>query len=273
MEKHQKNITKDLARYLQSKFIGSGTYSEVFEGIDTITNEKVAMKKIRLSKDEGIPGTALREISILRNLKHVNILTLKSVIHTDKILVMVFEFVDYDLKEYIAHHPHNTIDLIKQLCDGLSYIHNKMIVHRDLKPQNILVNKKGILKIADFGLARSMQMEMNTYANEVITLWYRPPELLKGATAYGTYIDIWSLGCIIVEMLSNQVLFKGTNNENQLKLISKYKTKFDFKELISTKVGKIQSFLMGIILGCLCIDVAERVTADEILFYLKSIGY
>jgi serine/threonine protein kinase len=106
-----------------------------------------------------------------------------------------------------------------QLLRGLAYCHKRRILHRDLKPQNLLINDRGELKLADFGLARAKSVPTKTYSNEVVTLWYRPPDVLLGSTEYSTPIDMWGVGCIFCEMASGRPLFPGSTVDDQLKLI------------------------------------------------------
>jgi len=139
---------------------------------------------------------------------------------------MVFEYLEYDLAGIIeTKEIRITQDHIKswtyQLLEGTHYIHINKIIHRDLKSSNILVNRRGELKIADWGLARSWNSEINRLTNRVITLWYRPPELLMGCVKYCSKIDMWSVGCIIAEMFRRCTLFKGHNEASQLKIIFK----------------------------------------------------
>ncbi|CAI1765784.1 hypothetical protein SEUBUCD646_0P02490 [Saccharomyces eubayanus] len=165
----------------------------------------------------------------MKELKHENIVRLYDVIHTENKLTLVFEFMDNDLKKYmdsrtVGNTPRGLeLNLVKyfqwQLLQGLAFCHENKILHRDLKPQNLLINKKGQLKLGDFGLARAFGIPVNTFSSEVVTLWYRAPDVLMGSRTYSTSIDIWSCGCILAEMITGKPLFPGTNDEEQLKLI------------------------------------------------------
>uniref|UniRef100_A0A8C9FLY6 mitogen-activated protein kinase n=1 Tax=Pavo cristatus TaxID=9049 RepID=A0A8C9FLY6_PAVCR len=106
-----------------------------------------------------------------------------------------------------------------QILRGLAYCHRRKVLHRDLKPQNLLINEKGELKLADFGLARAKSVPTKTYSNEVVTLWYRPPDVLLGSSEYSTQIDMWGVGCIFFEMASGRPLFPGSTVEDELHLI------------------------------------------------------
>jgi len=206
--------------------LGEGTYATVFKGQSTINGSFVALKEIRLEHEEGAPCTAIREVSILKQLKHANIVTLHDIIYSPKVLTLVFEYLEKDLKQYMDDC--NNIMSIKnvklflfQLLRGLAYCHARQILHRDLKPQNLLINQKGELKLADFGLARAKSIPTKTYSNEVVTLWYRPPDVLLGSTDYSTDIDMWGVGCIFYEMVCGKPLFPGTKVEDELYLIFK----------------------------------------------------
>lgn len=188
------------------------------------TNEYVALKTIHLEEEEGIPSTAVREIALLKHLKHPNIVALHDVIHMHEKLTMVFELLELDLKKYLDVCQNGlemiTVkSLLYQLLQGLAYCHKQRVLHRDLKPANLLLNRAGILKVADFGLARSFTMHVAHLKHEVITLWYRSPELLLGSTNYCTEVDIWSVGCIFAEMITGTPVFPGNSEEDQLDLI------------------------------------------------------
>lgn len=188
--------------------IGEGTYGIVYKAEVMGTGRMVALKQIRLDTDsEGVPSTALREISLLKELKHPNIVHLLEVVVSAKKLYLIFEFLNQDLKRFTERLKGDfPMPLVKQylhqLLKGLHYCHSRRILHRDLKPQNLLLDVFGNIKIADFGLARCYNLPYRSYTHEVVTLWYRAPEILLGAKIYSTTIDIWSLGCIFGEMVS-----------------------------------------------------------------------
>lgn len=162
----------------------------------------------------------------MKELKHENIVTLHDVIHTENKLMLVFEYMDKDLKKYMdARGDRGQLDqatikrFMQDLLRGTAFCHENRVLHRDLKPQNLLINTKGQLKLADFGLARAFGIPVNTFSNEVVTLWYRAPDVLLGSRTYNTSIDIWSAGCIMAEMYTGRPLFPGTTNEDQLQKI------------------------------------------------------
>ncbi|XP_059178100.1 cyclin-dependent kinase 2-like isoform X2 [Physella acuta] len=174
-------------------------------------------------ESEGVPSTAIREISLLKELEHPNVVRLLDVIHCDMKLYLVFEYLTKDLKKYMDSFPsteHINPALVKsymfQLLNGISYCHSHRVLHRDLKPQNLLIDMEGNIKLADFGLARAFGVPVRTYTHEVVTLWYRAPEILLGSRFYSTPVDVWSLGCIFVEMVRRQALFPGDSEIDQL---------------------------------------------------------
>lgn len=209
--------------YQKMEKIGEGTYGVVYKARERETNRIVALKKVRLeSEEEGIPSTTIREISLLKEAKHENIIQLLDIVHSDTKLYLVFEFLERDLKKEIENirNKKSSIKEIKkylyQLLSGIHHCHSRRIVHRDLKPQNILINENGTLKIADLGLARSFGVPVRTYTHEIVTLWYRAPEILLGEKHYSTAVDIWSVGCIFAELIRLTPLFAGDSEIDQL---------------------------------------------------------
>nr|CAB3229404.1 negative regulator of the PHO system [Phallusia mammillata] len=201
--------------YTKLELLGEGSYATVYKGRSKHTGQLVALKEICLNTEEGTPFTAIREASLLKTLKHANVVTLHDIIHTNTMLTLVFEYMVTDLSSYMEWygrngiHPQNCVLFIYQLLRGLSFCHKQRILHRDIKPQNLLLSEVGELKLADFGLARAKSIPTNTYSHEVVTLWYRPPDVLLGSRNYNTSLDIWGVGCIFLEMLSGYPVFPG----------------------------------------------------------------
>ncbi|GFN80370.1 cyclin-dependent kinase 12 [Plakobranchus ocellatus] len=221
------------------QIIGEGTYGQVYKARDINTGTLVALKKVRLENEkEGFPITAVREIKILRQLQHPNIVNLKEIV-TDKqdaldfrkdkgSFYLVFEYMDHDLmglldSGLVTLREEHIASFMRQLLEGLKYCHNKNFLHRDIKCSNILLNNKGKIKLGDLGLARYYHAEDKDrlYTNKVITLWYRPPELLLGEERYGPSIDMWSLGCILGELFTKKPIFQAKEEFIQLELISR----------------------------------------------------
>ncbi|KAK2855353.1 hypothetical protein Q7C36_007222 [Tachysurus vachellii] len=222
-----------MQKYEKLEKIGEGTYGTVFKAKNRETHEIVALKRVRLDDDdEGVPSSALREICLLKELKHKNIVRLHDVLHSDKKLTLVFEYCDQDLKKYFDScngdlDPETVKSFMYQLLKGLAFCHSRNVLHRDLKPQNLLINRNGELKLADFGLARAFGIPVRCYSAEVVTLWYRPPDVLFGAKLYSTSIDMWSAGCIFAELANaGRPLFPGNDVDDQLKRIFRYPSDF-----------------------------------------------
>ncbi|CAJ0943255.1 unnamed protein product, partial [Mesorhabditis belari] len=217
-----------MQKYDKLEKVGEGTYGTVFKARNKDTSEVVALKLVRLDDDdEGVPSSALREICILRELKHPNVVRLYDVVHSENKLTLVFEYCDQDLKKFFdslnGHIDQQTVrKLMQQLLRGLAFCHAHHVLHRDLKPQNLLINANGSLKLADFGLARAFGIPVRCYSSEVVTLWYRPPDVLYGAKLYNISIDMWSAGCIFAEISNaGRPLFPGADIDDQLKRIFK----------------------------------------------------
>ncbi|KAL5679016.1 hypothetical protein ACJX0J_005401, partial [Zea mays] len=210
--------------YEKVEKIGEGTYGVVYKALDKATNETIALKKIRLEQeDEGVPSTAIREISLLKEMNHGNIVRLHDVVHSEKRIYLVFEYLDLDLKKFMdscpefAKNPTLIKSYLYQILHGVAYCHSHRVLHRDLKPQNLLIDRRtNALKLADFGLARAFGIPVRTFTHEVVTLWYRAPEILLGARQYSTPVDVWSVGCIFAEMVNQKPLFPGDSEIDEL---------------------------------------------------------
>ncbi|NXI94516.1 CDK10 kinase, partial [Psophia crepitans] len=207
--------------------IGEGTYGIVYRARDTVTDETVALKKVRMDNEkDGMPISSLREITLLLQLRHPNIVELKEVVvgnHLESIF-LVMGYCEQDLASLLENMqtPFSEAQvkcIILQVLKGLQYLHENYIIHRDLKVSNLLMTDKGCVKIADFGLARTYGMPPQPMTPKVVTLWYRAPELLLGMTTQTTSIDMWAVGCILAELLAHKPLLPGTSEIHQIDLI------------------------------------------------------
>jgi cyclin-dependent kinase len=219
-----------LSKYEIEGKCGEGTYGVVQKARNKDTDTLVALKYIKLeSEDEGIPSTAIREIALLKELQHPNIVSLQDIVLESSQLILIFEYLEQDLYNIIKANNYTGLEIpivksyLKQMLEGVAHCHKNKVLHRDLKPQNLLVSKDGCLKLADFGLARAFGIPVKNYTHEVVTLWYRPPDILLGSKTYSTQIDMWSVGCIFAEMVSGVPLFKGENEKDQLDKIFQIK--------------------------------------------------
>ncbi|XP_077211932.1 cyclin-dependent kinase G-2-like isoform X2 [Tasmannia lanceolata] len=209
--------------------IDEGTYGVVYRAKDKKSGEIVALKKVKMEKErEGFPLTSLREINILLSFHHPSIVDVKEVVIGSNLdsIFMVMEYMEHDLKGLMEmmkqpFHPSQVKCLMLQLLEGVKYLHDNWVLHRDLKTSNLLLNNSGELKICDFGLSRQYGSPLKPYTHLVVTLWYRAPELLLGAKQYSTAIDMWSLGCIMAELLTKAPLFNGKTEFDQLDKIFK----------------------------------------------------
>tara|TARA_B110000977_G_scaffold119801_2_gene154359 strand:+ start:18692 stop:20716 length:2025 start_codon:yes stop_codon:yes gene_type:complete len=219
---------RSVFQFEQLNRIDEGTYGVVFRARDKQSGEIKALKKVKMEKEkEGFPMTALREANILLSMSHPNVVDVSEMVVGNSLdsVFMVMEFCEHDLKGLIElqRKPFSVSEVkcfMRQLIEGVGYMHDNWTLHRDLKTSNILVNNKGQLKICDFGLARHYGDPLGAYTAMVVTLWYRAPELLLGQTIYGPAIDVWSLGCIFGELLQLKPLFTGKSEIDQINKIS-----------------------------------------------------
>ncbi|PKI72148.1 hypothetical protein CRG98_007467 [Punica granatum] len=212
------------------KYIGQGTYSSVFRARDLETGRIVALKKVRFDnfEPESVRFMA-REILILRRLDHPNIMKLEGLI-TSRLscsIYLVFEYMEHDITGLLSCPDIKFSEAqikcyMKQLLSGIEHCHSRGVMHRDIKGSNLLVNNEGILKVADFGLANFwVSSQRQPLTSRVVTLWYRPPELLLGSTDYGASVDLWSVGCVFAEILLGKPILQGRTEVEQLHKIFK----------------------------------------------------
>uniref|UniRef100_A0A1A9ZE34 Protein kinase domain-containing protein n=1 Tax=Glossina pallidipes TaxID=7398 RepID=A0A1A9ZE34_GLOPL len=221
------------SKYEKVAKIGQGTFGEVFKAREKKSNKKfVAMKKVLMENEkEGFPITALREIRILQLLKHENVVNLIEICRTKatahngyrSTFYLVFDFCEHDLAGLLSNmNVKFSLGEIKKVMQQLLNV-IRQILHRDMKAANVLITKHGVLKLADFGLARAFSIPKNNvtnrYTNRVVTLWYRPPELLLGDRNYGPPVDMWGAGCIMAEMWTRSPIMQGNTEQQQLTLI------------------------------------------------------
>ena len=212
-----------MSKVVRGALLGEGQYGSVFQG--SMDGQNVAVKRIKPHElRPGMNFTALREVRYLRTLKHDHVVRLLDTYISDRTLFLVMEFCPSDLEKLIRD---KTIFLspadVKAYClmmlKAVAFCHSHAVLHRDIKPANLLLSEQGLIKLADFGLARSLASPGNALTHLVATRWYRAPELLFGATSYGFAPDVWSCGCVLGELLLRSPLFPGETDPNQLQKI------------------------------------------------------
>uniref|UniRef100_A0AAR2JQ17 mitogen-activated protein kinase n=2 Tax=Pygocentrus nattereri TaxID=42514 RepID=A0AAR2JQ17_PYGNA len=262
-------------RYRDLRQVGTGAYGTVCYSMDRRTGSKVAIKKLhRPFQSELFAKRAYRELRLLKHMKHDNVIGLVDVFTADlsfdrfQDFYLVMPFMGTDLGKLMKTQrlTEDKIQyLVYQILRGLKYIHSAGIIHRDLKPGNLAIDEECGLKILDFGLARQADSEMTGY---VVTRWYRAPEVILNWMHYTQTVDIWSVGCIMAEMLMGKPLFKGNDHLDQLTEIMKI-TGTPTQEFIS----KLQSQDLSacallppaitVLESMLLLDPDSRVTATE----------
>eukprot|EP00698_Gefionella_okellyi_P021746 TRINITY_DN711_c0_g1_i1.p1 TRINITY_DN711_c0_g1~~TRINITY_DN711_c0_g1_i1.p1 ORF type:complete len:330 (-),score=56.04 TRINITY_DN711_c0_g1_i1:426-1415(-) len=207
--------------------IGEGTYGVVYRARDKVHGDLVALKRVRMEREkEGVPLTALREIKLLKMLRHPNVVELREIAieaNSDS-LYLVFEYCEHDMAALLDAMPAPFSEaevkcLFRQVLIAVKHLHDNYVIHRDLKMSNLLYTNRGMLKLCDFGLARPFGQQTRAYTPRVVTLWYRAPELLLGDPRYSPAIDMWSLGCIFAELLLHKPLLAGKSDPEQVDLI------------------------------------------------------
>jgi len=223
---------RSVERFQRLNAIEEGSYGYVSRAKEEATGEIVAIKKLKLDpiRDAGFPVTALREIQCLNAAKHRHIVDLREVVTGEgsakNDVYLVMEFLEHDLKTLQEDMvepfmPSEVKTLLLQLGSAVEFLHDHWILHRDLKTSNILMNNRGEIKLADFGMARFVgDPAPSDLTQLVVTLWYRSPDLLLGTTTYDGAVDMWSLGCIFGELLSKNPLLQGKNEVDQLSKVS-----------------------------------------------------
>lgn len=281
--------------------IGEGTYGVVLKARHKATGQIVAIKKFKESdEDEQVRKTALREIRILKQLKHDNIVSLIEVFRHNGKLYLVFEYVERTILEDLEKNPNGLaeIDVKKifyQLLNSLEFIHSHDIIHRDIKPENLLISKNGVLKLCDFGFARALAKPGAKYTDYVATRWYRAPELLVGDVEYGKLVDVWASGCMFSEIVNGMPLFPGESDIDQLfqimkcfgKLIPRHEEIFYKNPLyVGMKLPQVKTLeplvkrfpnlnrhAMHIMRQCLRYEPAERESCHSLLKHAYFDGF
>lgn len=210
--------------YTKEKKVGEGTYAVVYLGTQRSTSKKIAVKEIKTSEfKDGLDMSAIREVKYLQELIHPNIISLIDIFMAYDNLNLVLEFLPGDLEVIIKDNsilftPADIKSWMLMTLRGVHHIHRNFILHRDLKPNNLLLSPDGIIKVADFGLARAVPAPREMLTSNVVTRWYRAPELLFGAKHYTYAVDIWSVGVIFAELMLRIPYLPGKDDIDQMEV-------------------------------------------------------
>ncbi|KAL8620010.1 Cyclin-dependent kinase-like 1 [Nucella lapillus] len=282
-----------MEKYEKIGKIGEGSYGVVFKCRNKETTQLVAIKKFVESEDDPlIKKIAMREIRMLKQLKHPNLVRLIEVFRRKKRLHLVFDYVDHTLLNELDRYPRGLPEpmvkrIVYQTLLAVNFCHQYNTIHRDVKPENILITRQGQVKLCDFGFARILTGPGDEYTDYVATRWYRAPELLVGDTQYGPPVDVWAIGCVFAELLTGQALWPGRSDVDQLYLIRKtlgdliprhmqiFSTNAFFKgmsipdpdrlEPLEEKFPTAAPQAMSFMQDCLKMDPAERLTCQQLL--------
>ncbi|XP_063296511.1 cyclin-dependent kinase-like 1 isoform X1 [Pelobates fuscus] len=282
-----------MEKYEKIGKIGEGSYGVVFKCRNRDTGQVVAIKKFLESEDDPIiKKIAMREIRMLKQLKHPNLVNLLEVFRRKRKLHLVFEYCDHTVLNELDRHPrgvpeHLVKSIIWQTLQAVNFCHRHNCIHRDVKPENILITKHFVIKLCDFGFARILTGPSDYYTDYVATRWYRSPELLVGDTQYGPPVDVWAIGCVFAELLSGVPLWPGKSDVDQLylirqslgDLIPRHQQVFSTNQFFSgvsipdpqnmepleSKFPNIPPLAMGLMKGCLHMNPAERLTCQQLL--------
>ncbi|XP_072819129.1 cyclin-dependent kinase-like 1 isoform X4 [Vicugna pacos] len=263
-----------MEKYEKIGKIGEGSYGVVFKCRNRDTGQIVAIKRFLESEDDPvIRKIALREIRMLKQLKHPNLVSLIEVFRRKRRLHLVFEYCDHTVLHELDRHqrgvPEHLVKSITwQTLQAVNFCHKHNCIHRDVKPENILITKHSVIKLCDFGFARLLTGPSDYYTDYVATRWYRSPELLVGDTQYGPPVDVWAIGCVFAELLSGVPLWPGKSDVDQLYLIRK-----TLGDLIPRhqQVFSTNQYFSGVKIpdpedmGCLHMNPAERLTCEQLL--------
>jgi len=282
-----------MEKYENLGLVGEGSYGMVLKCKHKETGQYVAIKKFLESEDDKmVKKIAMREVRMLKQLRHENLVNLIEVFRRKKRLYLVFEFVDHtvldDLEKYPQGLDENMVrKVLWQVLKGIEFCHLHNIIHRDIKPENILVSRTGVVKLCDFGFARTLAQPGEAYTDYVATRWYRSPELLVGDTKYGRAVDIWAIGCLLAEMLTGEPLFPGDSDIDQLfhivrcfgNLTPRHKEIFHKNPLfvgmrlpearevepLEKKFPRISKLALDLMKQCLQLNANDRPTCSQLL--------